>query len=113
MADPTPPKVHRLSGATYQPRFEYGDQAQVAALVGPDDGTTLGAGYVRMTGASIPWTIKYDEVILVIEGALTVETDAGVLSAGPGDTIWLPAGTRLTYVAEDALVFYAIQPNQW
>jgi ethanolamine utilization protein EutQ len=108
-----PPRLIQAGRQQFIPRFEYGDQAQVAVICGPDDGTALGTGMVRMQNAEIPWTIKYDEVVLVLEGSVTIRTDAGDLTAGPHDSIWLPAGTELTYLAEDALVFYAIHPANW
>ena len=97
----------------FTPRFAYGDQAQLAAVCSAEDGTKLGSGYVRLANAEIPWTIKYDEVLLVLEGEMTVRTADGNLTAGPQESIWLPAGTELTYFAENALVFYAIHPNDW
>ena len=103
----------RSADLIFTPRFEYGDQAQVASLCGADDGTRLGAGLVRLSGASIPWTIKYDELIYVLEGTFTVQTDESSLSAQAGDSIWLPAGTRLTYQSDKALLFYAIYPADW
>lgn len=109
----TPAKVSSPSAMTFNPRFEYGDQAQVAVVCGADDGTKLGAGYVRMKNAEIPWTIKYDEVVLVLEGEFTIRTAEGDLVAKQHETIWLPAGTELTYIAENALLFYAIQPSDW
>ena len=63
--------------------------------------------------AEIPWTIKYDEVILVLDGQLTIRTADSDLTAGPMECIWLPDGTELTYIAEDALMFYAIEPANW
>ena len=107
------PRVMRPGEMTFTPRFAYGEQAQVAVACGPDDGTELGCGYVRMTGAEIPWTIKYDEIVLVLEGSITIRTAGGDLTAGAHDTIWLPAGTELTYVSENALLFYAIHPANW
>lgn len=97
----------------FQPRFAYGDQAQVAGLTGSDVGTQLGTGFVRLENADIPWTIKYDEVLLVLEGRVTVETADGALDAGPMSCIWLPKGTKLRYRAEKALIFYAIHPANW
>ncbi|MEO0328853.1 MAG: ethanolamine utilization protein EutQ [Pseudomonadota bacterium] len=109
----TPAKVENPEELEFHPRFEYGDQAKVAVVCGADDGTKLGAGYVRLENAEIPWTIRYDEVILVLEGEITIRTDNGDLTAVSGETIWLPADTALTYVAKSALVFYAIQPSDW
>ena len=107
------PRVMRFSDATFIPRFEYGDQAQVASMCSADDGTKLGAGLVRLTTASIPWTIKYDEMIFVIEGSFTVKTENDSLTANARDAIWLPAGTKLTYTSDNALLFYAIYPADW
>lgn len=99
--------------ARFLPRFEYGDQAQSASLCGSDDGSQLGAGLVRLSGANIPWVIKYDEIIFVVEGEFTVQTPEATLTARAGDSIWLPAGTALNYKAEKALLFYAIHPADW
>ena len=107
------PRVMKRSDANFVPRFEYGEMAQAAHLCGTEDGSKLGAGLVRLTKAEIPWTVKYDEIILVLEGTFTVRTEAEVLTAGPLDSIWLPAGTALTYEAEEALLFYAIHPAAW
>ncbi len=110
---PQPPRVMRAKDHQFTPRFEYGDQAQVAVICGPDDGTALGTGMVRMQNASIPWTIKYDEVVLVLEGEITIRTTEGDLTAGPNDSIWLPKGTELTYISDSALLFYAVHPANW
>lgn len=114
MTGKAPARVAPLAKAEFIPRFEYGDMAQVSVVTGqPADGTRLGSGFVRMKNAEIPWTIKYDEVILVLDGQLTIRTADGDLTAGPMECIWLPDGTELTYIAEDALMFYAIEPANW
>lgn len=109
----SPPRVQRRDELCFTPRFEYGDQAQAAPFCGAEDGVELGAGYARMTNARFPWTIRYDEVLLVVEGALTIHTGGAALKAGPGDSIFLPAGTALEYEAQSALIFYAIHPANW
>ncbi len=109
----TPPKRLGVADASFQPRFEYGDQAQVAVVTGSGDGTPLGTGFARFTDAAIPWTVRYDEVILVIEGRFAVETEDGTITAGPRECIWLPNGTEVVYRAEQALVFYTIHPANW
>jgi ethanolamine utilization protein EutQ len=106
-------KVLKPQDMTFIPRFAYGDQAQAAPVCGSDGETQLGAGYVRMTNASIPWTIKYDEMVVVIEGTLTIHANGEALVAGPGESIWLPNGTELVYESESALLFYAIHPANW
>jgi len=113
MTEKSSPRLSRLSDASFTPRFEYGDQAEVAQLCGADDGSELGVGLVRLTRADIPWQIKYDEFILVLEGTFTVQTESLVLTARAMETIWLPAGTKLTYKSDSALLLYAIHPTNW
>ena len=102
-----------FSELPFQPRFAYGAQAEVAVVTGPEDGTTLGSGFARFLRATIPWTVQYDEVLLVLEGEVTVETALGAFALGPQDCAWLPKGTELVYRSESALVFYAIHPSDW
>jgi ethanolamine utilization protein EutQ len=109
----SPPRVNRFADLKFNPRFEFGDQAQAVQICGPADMSDLGAGFGRLTNARFPWTIKYDEIIIVLEGVLTIHTDGQTLVAGKHDSIWLPAGTALEYVAENALIAYAIHPANW
>ena len=97
----------------FQPRFAYGEQAEVAVVTGAGDGTPLGSGFARFHKAAVPWTVRYDEVLLVLEGEVEVETATGSLALGPHDCAWLPKGTALVYRSESALVFYAIHPSDW
>ncbi len=97
----------------YMPRFAYGDQAEIAEVSGTAENTPLGTGFVRMKNASIPWAIQYDEVLLVLEGNVTIVIGENIIEAGPMDSIWLPKGTELIYQATDALVFYAVHPVNW
>jgi len=97
----------------FAPRFAHGDQAQIVEVTGTGDGTLLGTGFARFTNAEIPWSVKYDEVLLVLEGSVTVRTPGGDLEARAYDCVWLPKDTDLTYVSADALVFYTIHPANW
>ncbi len=106
-------RVQKFADMQFEPRFEYGDQAQAAGLCGVDDGTELGAGMGWLTNARFPWTIKYDELIVVLEGALRIHIGGQVLEAKQHDSIFLPAGTALEYEAESALILYAIHPANW
>ena len=107
------PRVMKRSDANFVPRFEYGEMAQAAHLCGTDDGSKLGAGLVRLTKAEIPWTVKYDEMLTVFEGELTLHADGTSHKLGPRDSIWIPSGTELEYEAQNALVHYAIHPANW
>ena len=108
-----PPKVFHASNCIFVPRFEHGHQAQIAEVCGMFSGSQLGAGFVKLTNASIPWTTRYDEVIVVLKGEISIGLETGRLHAKAGDSIWLPEGTALRYEADNALVFYAIHPADW
>lgn len=107
------PRHIAFSELPFQPRFAYGEQAEVAVVTGSEDGTPLGSGFARFHQAAIPWTVQYDEVLLVLEGEVKVETASGAFALGPQDCAWLPKGTELVYRSESALVFYAIHPSDW
>lgn len=109
----TAPRAIPFQSLAFLPRFVHGDMAEVAEVTGVGDGTSLGTGFARFTHADIPWRLRYDEVIVVLEGRITVEAERGTLKAGPRDCLWLPRGTRLRYCGEEALVFYAITPADW
>jgi ethanolamine utilization protein EutQ len=109
----TPARLVKLDGLKFVPRAEGGDQAQVAPICSSGDGSELSAGMARLNNARLEWTVKYDEVLHVISGHIKVHTPEGILEAGPRDSIWLPAGTPLTYEAEDALILFAIHPANW
>lgn len=48
MSTKSPPRVMSLDQLGFVPRFEYGDQAQVAPLCGADDGSKLGVGLLPL-----------------------------------------------------------------
>lgn len=108
-----PPRVMRFADLQFVPRGEGGDMAALAEISGSKDGSALGSGLSVLSNARIDWTVRYDEVLIVLEGVLRVHTPEGVMEAGPRDSIWLPAGTAVTYEAEHALLAYAIHPADW
>ncbi|MFT9636537.1 ethanolamine utilization protein EutQ [Alcaligenes phenolicus] len=109
----TLPRVIRFDDLLFQPRQEKPEMAQLAEIVGEEDGTPLGAGYARLNQARIEWTVLYDEVVTVVEGSMRIHTPQGILEAGPRDCVWLPAGTPLIYEAESALIHYCLHPSNW
>jgi ethanolamine utilization protein EutQ len=106
-----PPRAVRYQDLEFAPRFEYGDMAHVAETCGAADGSELGAGWVRLEAARIPWTIRYDELLTVFEGSLRLRAGGEVFELDARDSVWLPAGTEVIYEAGAALVHYAIHPS--
>jgi ethanolamine utilization protein EutQ (cupin superfamily) len=79
--------------------------------------TTLGGGWVRMDGSGElkDWTLKYDEVLYVVEGESEIEERGGeTVVARPGEAILIGEGTTVTYRAKPGtLVFFVLNPRDW
>lgn len=108
-----PSRVVKFSDLEFTPRFAFPQMCEVVEVAGIEDRSELSGGFARFKNAEIPWQVRYDEIILVLEGEFSVETPNGRMTAGPLDTIWLPNGTPVTYISENALVFYSLQPASW
>ena len=88
-----------------------GGGGNVVATVNRAVSRTLGGGIGVFENCDIPWTVTYDEILYGVEGVLEIHTEEGVHEVGPGDIMWLPAGTELAYVArEPAKFFFAVAP---
>jgi ethanolamine utilization protein EutQ len=75
------------------------------------DGMSVGFARWR-AGTANRWVVNYDEALIVLRGRMSVETDQLTVAAGPGEVIYLPAGTELVYWAiEDAEVVYVTHPH--
>ncbi len=109
----SPARLRHFSDLEFVLRFEYGHMAEAAEICGSNDGSSLGGGFARLHKAHIPWTIQYDEMLILIEGELRVHVGAEIFRLQPRDSLWLPAGTELIYQADRALVAYAIHPANW
>ncbi|PZF85731.1 cupin [Jiangella anatolica] len=70
-------------------------------------------GFARYgAGESNPWTVSYDEALIVTKGRYSVESGGVVVSAGVGEVIYLRAGTDLVYRAEEeSEVVYVSHPH--
>lgn len=88
----------------------------LARLISPALSASMGAGLATYDGCSIEWTLLYDEVIVVLSGTFIMRHGNDLefkIVAGPGDVIWLPEKTRMTYEGDKAEIFYATYPGDW
>ena len=95
---------------------DYGEgpgSASIARLVTAADSRTMGAYFARFDGRSVEWTVRYDELILCMEGVFTLLTEQGTTTLHPGEALWIPEGTALTYAGDKAVVFITIAPVDW
>ena len=54
-----------------------------------------------------------DDVMIVLEGRLSVSTDGGTVTAGPGEIVYMPKGETVTIRSheEGALTAYVTYPH--
>jgi ethanolamine utilization protein EutQ (cupin superfamily) len=62
---------------------------------------------------SLNETLAVDDVIFIIEGQLSVTTDAGTVTAGPGEIVYMPKGEKVTIRSHEqgATTAYVTYPH--
>ena len=62
---------------------------------------------------SIEETLAVDDTMVILEGQLSVSTDAGTVTAGPGEIVYMPKGEKVTIRshAQGAVTAYVTYPH--
>ena len=95
-------------------KFDGTGPIRIARDVGTDISTTLAAGVVTFENCKHDWTVSYDEYLYCLEGELTIRIGGEAHVLKPGDGMWLPNGTAMTYEAkEKATAIFAVHPANW
>ncbi|WP_395020554.1 hypothetical protein [Dongia sp.] len=86
------------------------------SLINDKDGTSMSAGFVFFKDTDIPFTLWYDEVICCIATeerfSIVVGDQESVFE--PGDMMWLPAKTSLTYRSRGmTTALWVVTPPDW
>lgn len=85
-----------------------------ANLVDKRDGAEITIGYGRYApNQTLRDGIAVDDVMIVLEGRLSVYTADVTVSAGPGEIIYMPKGEKMTIRSHDdgALTAYVTYPH--
>jgi ethanolamine utilization protein EutQ (cupin superfamily) len=93
-----------------------GQDAQVFAgnVIDQRDGGPITIGFGRYEpNQSIDETLAVDDVMVVLEGRLSVSTKAGTVTAGPGEIIYMPKGESVTIRSHEqgAITAYVTYPH--
>jgi ethanolamine utilization protein EutQ (cupin superfamily) len=86
----------------------------VGNLVDERQGGPITVGYGRYgPHQTLAETMAVDDVMIVLEGRLSVTTDAGTVTAGPGEIVYMPKGEAVTIRSHDegALTAYVTHPH--
>ena len=77
-------------------------------------GRPITIGYGRYgPNQSIDETLAVDDVMVVLDGRLSVSTDAGTITAGPGEIVFMPKGesVRIRAHEQGAMTAYVTYPH--
>lgn len=83
-------------------------------VIGAEDGSNMGVGYMGWENAFFPWTLCYDEVNVVLEGELHVKTASGTSIGKPGDVIFIPKNSTVEFGTPTHVRYvYITYPAEW
>lgn len=91
-----------------------GDRVYTRDLFTLEQSPRLGVGIMEMTDTAFPWTLNYDEMDYVVEGRLDILCNGRKASAGPGELIYIPKGSEISFsVTGHARFLYFVYPADW
>ena len=118
-----PLKVVRRGSAELEPFGQglasAGMRVALKDVVTAADGAPLAAGYMALDAPAqgageFPWTLSYDEIDVVLEGELVITRGREVVRGGPGDVIFIPKGSQITFgTPSQARFVYVAFPADW
>lgn len=108
--------VHKFAVADASFERSPGQDGEVFAanLIDQRHGGPITIGFGRYgPGATLNEKIAVDDVMVVLEGKLSVSTGAGTVTAGPGEIVYMPKGESVTIRAHDegAVTAYVTYPH--
>jgi ethanolamine utilization protein EutQ (cupin superfamily) len=88
-------------------------QAYVGYIADEAEGSNLGLAYLRFReGVTFDFLWAYDEVAVVTKGSLTVRVGGETITAGVGESLYMPAGVRGVFdIREDVEAFCVHYPT--
>ncbi len=113
-----PLKVVRGAGVSLEPFLEGpatpGANVRLKDVVVTQDRSPMGAGYMSLDQGEMAWTLTYDEIDIVLEGELVITRGTEQVRGGPGDTIYIPKGSSITFGTPSHTRFvYVVFPVNW
>lgn len=117
-ADPTPVmRVPALSAEMQPFPFEINRpemDVRLVDVITAQHGSPMGVGFLSFHKGSFPWTLTYDEIEFVLEGEIHIGTAQGTVVGKPGDLLFIPKGTQITFGTPGwAKILYVTYPAEW
>lgn len=95
--------------------FEGRNDVRLADVTTLEEAPRMGCGIMELTdGADFEWTLTYDEYDIVLEGTLQIQIDGRIVTAGPGEIIYIPKGSPIHFKTPSyAKYVYTVFPADW
>ncbi len=91
-----------------------GTNVRLKDVITSKDGAPMAAGYMTLDRGEFPWTLTYSEIDIVLEGELVITRGNEVVRGGPGDTIFIPKGSKISFGTPSYARFvYVTYPADW
>ena len=91
-----------------------GTNVRLKDVITSSDGAPMAVGYMALDKGEFPWTLTYDEMDIVLEGELVITRGAEQARAGPGDVLFIPKGSAITFGTPSHTRFiYVTFPADW
>ena len=102
-----------LEDAAFERSPGQDDDVFTANLVDERHGGPVTIGFGRYNpGQTLSDVIAVDDVMIVLKGRLSVSSETGTVTAGPGEIVYMPKGVTVTIRSheEQALTAYVTYP---
>lgn len=91
-----------------------GANVRLKDVITSRDGAPVAAGYMAMERGEFPWTLTYDEIDVILEGELVITRGDEQVRGGPGDCIFIPKGSKISFGTPTFARFvYVTYPADW
>jgi len=103
-----------IADASFERAPDQDGEVFVGSMVDQRQGGPITVGFGRYApNQRLDAMIEVDDVMVVVEGRLSVESDAGTLTAGPGEIVHMPKGNKVTIRSHEqgAVTAYVTYPH--
>lgn len=120
LPSPDPPSLKsvRNQGVVLEPFGENPDaqrvNVQLKDVITSSDGSPMSSGYMSLEQGEFRWQLTYDEIDIILEGELVITRGNQAVRGKPGDLIFIPKGSEITFGTPDHVRFvYVTYPADW
>ncbi|STR45352.1 ethanolamine utilization acetate kinase EutQ [Iodobacter fluviatilis] len=109
--------IKRVTGSSVKMGLLEGagaNQIGIADVITGADGSTMAAGFMQWENSFFPWTLRYDEIDIVLDGELHIRCDGETAIAKAGDVIFIPKNSSIEFGTPSKVSFlYVAYPANW